>query len=287
MQSPELVPLLRRLGVRTLGDFAALPADDVLGRFGAAGAHLHALAAGLDSRAVVPREPPEELDCVVEFEPAAGPHRPGDLRHPRAGRPVHRETHGGEAGLHRHPGGGRVASPGEVSQRSWLHPRSFTAADVVDRVRWQLQGGGRSDSAAELPVSRVRVAPESVDAIGNHEEGLWGAGPDERIHHGLSRVQSMLGHDGVLTAAIGGGRTLADRQNLVAWGDREQLGPAGATAPWPGSLPAPAAGDGVRRAPAGARAHRRREPPCGWTSAAPVGAAGAVLGDAGTAARGR
>ena len=111
-QAPDLVPLLRRLGVRTLADFAALPADDVLGRFGAAGAHLHALAAGLDSRAVVPREPPEELDCVVGVRTGAGPRRPGDLRHPRAGRPVPREAHGGEAGVHRHPSWRSCRSPG-------------------------------------------------------------------------------------------------------------------------------------------------------------------------------
>ena len=90
-------------------------------------------------------------------------------------------------------------------------------------------------------VVRVRIAPESVDAIGNHETGLWGTGPDERVHHALSRVQSMLGHGAVLTASIGGGRTLADRQQLVAWGDRP-VQPRAATQPWPGSLPAPLPG---------------------------------------------
>ncbi|MEO7006340.1 MAG: DNA polymerase Y family protein [Terrimesophilobacter sp.] len=237
-QSPELVPLLRRLGVRTLADFAALPAGDVRGRFGAAGSYLHALAAGLDSRAVVPREPPEELDCVVEFEPALDR--------------VDQVTFGirAPAGLFLEKLTAAklvctgilveiVSQSGRVSQRSWLHPRSFAAADVVDRVRWQLQGADRSDSPLDSSVSRVRVTPESVDAIGNHEEGLWGAGPDERIHHALSRVQSMLGHDGVLTAAISGGRTFADRQKLVPWGDREQL-TRPALRPWPGRLPAPA-----------------------------------------------
>jgi protein ImuB len=238
VQSPELVPLLRRLGVRTLADFAALPAGDVLGRFGAAGAHLHALAAGLDSRAVVPREPPEELDCVVEFEPALDrvDQVTFGIRAP-AGRFLEKLTAAKLVctGILVEI----VSQSGRVSQRSWLHPRSFTAADVVDRVRWQLQGADRSDSPLDSSVCRVRVTPESVDAIGNHEEGLWGAGPDERIHHALSRVQSMLGHDGVLTAAVGGGRTFTDRQNLVPWGDREQLARP-APRPWPGRVPAPA-----------------------------------------------
>ena len=54
------------------------------------------------------------------------------------------------AGLH----GGRrsrcTPSRARVSQRSWLHPRWFTAADVVDRVRWQLQGGGSHRYRAAL-----------------------------------------------------------------------------------------------------------------------------------------
>ena len=45
----------------------------------------------------------------------------------------------------------------------------------------------------------------------------------------------MLGHEGVVTAAVGGGRMLADRQVLVPWGDRA---PERREAPWPGSLPA-------------------------------------------------
>jgi protein ImuB len=127
---------------------------------------------------------------------------------------------------------------GDYSERSWLHPRSFTASDVVDRVRWQLQGSGEVDSGLRSGVSGVRIVPESVDAIGNHEVGLFGAGPDERIHNGLARVQSMLGHAGVLTAVVSGGRTLADRAVTVPWGDRALL-PRSPLQPWPGQLPSP------------------------------------------------
>ncbi len=66
---PELVDLLPRLGVHTLGDFAALPDTAVRERFGARGAHLHALAAGRDSRPVIARTPPPELVREVAFEP--------------------------------------------------------------------------------------------------------------------------------------------------------------------------------------------------------------------------
>jgi protein ImuB len=128
---------------------------------------------------------------------------------------------------------------GESSERVWLHPHSFTPADVVDRVRWQLQGAMAISLGSG--VTRVRVSPEAVDAIGNHESGLWGSAPDERIHHGLSRVQSMLGHGAVLMPVVGGGRTLAERQQLVAWGDRA-VGTRPVEQPWPGQLPAPLPG---------------------------------------------
>lgn len=48
-----LSALLRRLGVRTLGSFAALEAESVRERFGPHGARMHALAGGRDSRPLI------------------------------------------------------------------------------------------------------------------------------------------------------------------------------------------------------------------------------------------
>jgi protein ImuB len=242
LEDPVLITLLRRLGISSLGEFAALPPADVLGRFGPEGAHLHALAGGLDSRPIVAHQPPDELDVTVAFEPALDR--------------VDQVTFGVRASaddfVQRLVAKKLVCTTlrveietelGDYSERSWLHPRSFTASDVVDRVRWQLQGSGEVDSALRSSgfnagVSAVRIVPEVVDAIGNHEVGLFGAGPDERIHNGLARVQSMLGHEGVLTAVLSGGRTLADRAKTVPWGDRPLL-PRSRLQPWPGQLPDP------------------------------------------------
>jgi protein ImuB len=234
LEQPELVSLLPRLGIRTLGEFAALEVHDVTARFGPLGARLHALAGGRDPRPAAPRIPPRDVDVVVDFEPALD--RVDQVAF-----------------------GVRVASDdfviallsrrlvctalrveligdrGETSDRVWLHPRSFSAAEVVDRVRWQLAG------ALELgsPVTRVRLSPEAVDPVGAHERGLWGTGPDENVHSGLSRVQGMVGHRGVLTATPSGGRTPAERQTLVPWGDRPLVA-RDPGKPWPGALPPPA-----------------------------------------------
>ena len=234
----SLPTLLLRLGIRTLGQFAALQVTDVEARFGQEGTRLHALAAGLDSRPVIARVPPEELDSSISFEPpldrveqvAFGVRGTADtfvhelIRAQLVCTAIRVEID---------------SEGGELSERSWLHPRSFTAADIVDRVRWQLgTGAAGDDSGLRSAVTRVRIVPEAVDPIGNHEQGLWGTGHDERIHHGLSRVQSLLGHGGVLTGVLGGGRTLMERSELVAWGDRPLEARSGRQ-PWPGQLPPP------------------------------------------------
>ena len=65
----DLCPALERLGVRTLGQFAALPARDVADRFGAPGLRAHALARGVGER-LRPRPPGETLSEEVELPEA-------------------------------------------------------------------------------------------------------------------------------------------------------------------------------------------------------------------------
>lgn len=235
----DLTTLLRKLGARTLGDFAALSATDVRARFGEPGWRAHERAAGLDHRVVVPRVPPLDFDAQIDFEPPLD--RIDQIAF--ALRAVADRFSSGFTTAGLVCTGIRVHITTEdavISEREWSHPRYFTPADVVDRVRWQLQGDG-IDAGLDAPIARVRLSPTHVDAIGNHEEGLWGRSPDERIHHGLSRIQSMLGHDAVLTAVPGGGRMLAERRVLVPWGDAPPpTSRLAADRPWPGSLPAPA-----------------------------------------------
>ncbi len=226
--------LLLRLGVRTLGELAALPAADVRRRFGPAGAFAHERAAGREQSEVAARTPPPEFEAEQRFEPpidridqlafafrVSAERFIDRIRESRlvctALRVELEDDRGGHSG------------------RSWLHPRWFTAPEVLDRVRWQLQGAGSAEAGLAAAVTRVRIVPERLDSTGDHEPGLWGGGPDERVHHALTRVQGLLGHEGVATPAVGGGRLLVDRQVLVPWGDRA---PAVRPGPWPGTLPA-------------------------------------------------
>jgi protein ImuB len=243
--------------------------DRVRERFGERGVRLHALAAGHDSRPVEPRTPPPELQREVAFEP------PLEIAD-QVAFAMRVTADDFVAGL------GAVdlvctelrvelvGDRGERSERVWLHPGSFDAPAIVDRVRWQLaedvgavDAAGAGDTAVRglrSGVALVRISPEAVDAASHHAPALFGGGPEQRVHHALSRVQAMLGHRGVLTPVIGGGRWLAERQVLVPWGDRDARdkdardrrpgarGAAGSGAgglaaqrarPWPGSLPDP------------------------------------------------
>ena len=65
----DLATLLNRLGLGTLGAFAALPARDVASRFGDTGEYAHRLARGLDSSPLATRPPPADLSVAREFDP--------------------------------------------------------------------------------------------------------------------------------------------------------------------------------------------------------------------------
>ena len=236
-----LSTLLPRLGVHTLGAFAALEPSAVRDRFGQQGLRLHTLAGGRDPSVVDPRVPPPELTRQLDFEP------PLSLVDQVAftSRTMVEEFIGGLTAAGLACTELRVELTGELDElvaRTWLTPGIFEPAAVIDRIRWQLQAAA-GDQLGSGIVS-LRLEPVAVDALVNHVPGLFGSGTDERVHHVLSRVQAMLGHEGVLTPRLGGGRWLAERQVMVPWGDRPSVGSGqGAlnpsARPWPGRVPDP------------------------------------------------
>jgi protein ImuB len=71
LDRPDLADLLVRLGLRTLGDLAALPRVDLATRFGPEGARASRLASGLDERPREARRPPPDLRAAAELDPPA------------------------------------------------------------------------------------------------------------------------------------------------------------------------------------------------------------------------
>ncbi len=220
----DLAEMLLSLGIRTLGAFAALPEPAVRERFGAAGVTAHRRARGLGTVHTAEVRPhPPLVDLAVYF--ALEPPLDGTDQLAFACTP-HAETL-----LHRLITTGLVCTELRVEliddigvrhERQWAHPGRFSAADVINRVRWQAGSMPRDPDRGGSGIAGVCLTPVRTARAADHEPGLWSTAPDERIHHHLSRVQSLLGHRGVGTGELVGGRLSADRQRLVPWGTRVQ-----------------------------------------------------------------
>ncbi|WP_249998207.1 DNA polymerase Y family protein [Actinoplanes sp. M2I2] len=225
IERPELTDLLKRLGLKTLGDFAALPAGDVLARFGFDGALVHRLAAGFDHRPLAVRRPPPDLEVSETYDE---PLERVDVA-AFAGRALAERLHDKLAayGLAcTRLGIEAVTANGQELHRVWRHDGTLTAAAIAERVRWQLDGwltGARRGAPARPTAGlvRLRLIPDGVLVHLGLQPGLWGdAGADrERAHRAFSRVQGLLGPESVVTPVFGGGRNADDQIRLVPWGD--------------------------------------------------------------------
>ncbi|WP_024356409.1 DNA polymerase Y family protein [Leucobacter chironomi] len=246
---PAFAEVLHGLGIRTLGALAALPEDAVRQRFGPQGvaAHRRASASGPQHGSEVrPRTPVRELSVELALEPpvesaeqlafacmALAERFISGLAEDRLVCTALRVELTDDIGV-RH-------------ERVWAHPHRFTAADAVNRVRWQVAAMPTAPEGSEhgregAGIGHVRLSPVHTDRAAAHEPGLWSTEPDTRVHHHLSRVQSRLGHTSVGTVGLIGGRLLADRQSFVPWstGRMGRRGARGSAAgPWPGSIPGP------------------------------------------------
>ncbi|MEU9743603.1 DNA polymerase Y family protein [Micromonospora chersina] len=246
---PTLTDLLRRLGVRTLGDFAALPAGDVLARFGFDGALAHRLAAGRDHRPLAVRQPPADLTVTADHDEPIDRVDAAAFAARTLAEQLHERlaAHGlacTRLGIE------AVTAHGQELHRVWRHDGLLTAAAIADRVRWQLDGwlsgsngrGGARPARPTAGIIRLRLVPDGVLAQAGLQPGLWGETGEERerAHRALSRVQGILGPEAVVTAVLGGGRSPADQVRLVPWGD-ERLPARPGPPPLPTAEPPPPA----------------------------------------------
>ncbi|MEW2441708.1 DNA polymerase Y family protein [Micromonospora marina] len=279
---PALADLLRRLGVRTLGEFAALPAGDVLARFGFDGALAHRLAGGRDDRPLAVRQPPADLTVTADHDEPIDRVDAAAFAARTLAERLHERLAGYGLACTR-LGIEAVTAHGQELHRVWRHDGLLTAAAIADRVRWQLDGwlsgsngrGGTRPARPTAGIVRLRLVPDGVLAQAGLQPGLWGetGAERERAHRALSRVQGILGPEAVVTAVLGGGRSPADQVRLVPWGDERtpaRPGPPPAVAPpvpagpsspavslVPGAGAAPGAASAPVVVPAGGGARRR------------------------------
>ncbi|RZS36487.1 protein ImuB [Herbihabitans rhizosphaerae] len=249
----DLVDLLRRLGLRTLGAFAALSERDVTTRFGVVGLVAHRLARGLSDRPPNRRRPPPELSLVERFDDPLDRIDAAAFVARSLAERFHAVLAGSGLACTR-LGIEATTANGEELARVWRCAEPLTAPGIADRVRWQFDGWLRAADGIRptAGVVELRLVPEETVAGRSLQLGLWrgGTGVDgsldpageeqvlaaERAGRALVRVQGLLGPDGVVTAVLAGGRGPAERVRLIPWGD---VRPDADEQPWPGRLPAP------------------------------------------------
>jgi protein ImuB len=249
LDRPELTSVLSRLGLTTLGRFAALQPADVLARFGTDGLTAHRLAAGLDEHPPDTRPVPPSFEVATELDPPAErvdqvafvAKTLADQLHARLdamGLACTRLSIGAET------------EHGERLERLWRHDGALTAAAIAERVRWQFDGW-LNGSAATRPtsgVARLALAPDEVRTATGRQLGFWGgqSAEGERAARAVARVQAILGPGSVYVPERRGGREPLDQVAAVP-AEAFDLSESRSVdqhpsvgAPWPGGLPAPA-----------------------------------------------
>ncbi|MST34449.1 DNA polymerase Y family protein, partial [Acidimicrobiaceae bacterium USS-CC1] len=218
LPDPALADLLVRLGIPTLGDLAALPAQAVLGRFGVAGDRAHRLAGGLDERPLTARVPPADLTVSIELDPPADRVDVAAF----AARSLAAELH--ERLAARGLACTRVAVEAETEHgehlcRLWRHEGALGPAAIAERVRWQLDGW-LSQGGTTAGLILIRLVPDEVGPAGGRQLGFWGGAADhEGVARAFARVQGILGPEAVVTAVLGGGRGPLEEVRFVPWGE--------------------------------------------------------------------
>lgn len=264
----DQVDLFARLGLRCLGDLAALPEPDVLARFGSPGTAARRMASGCDDRPAGTADPPAGLMVVQEFD--APVHHLDSLVF--GARQLAERLVGMLADR------GMVCTQfavvaetehGERSERLWSLPTGFGVSAMAERIRWQLDGWAHGagahgagahgiDDATGDPTSGVTqlcIEPTEVRADDGMQLGLWGgrSQADEWAQRAATRLAGLVGDEHVVVVERRGGRHPADVDgwvpaSLSSMFDPVATGATGAArassnpavdAPWPGRLPSP------------------------------------------------
>jgi protein ImuB len=232
LDAPELVDLLRRLGLKTLGAFADVPENAVASRFGGPATRQHRLARGLPERPLDKRRPAPELAVSETFDDPVDRIDSAAFAAKILSERLHENLAARSLACTRLGIHARTENDEEL-HRVWRAAEPLTPRGIADRVRWQLDGW----LTRERLTSGIRTLTlEPVEVVDGTalQLGLWGH-DDERAVRALLHVQGLLGPDSVLTPVIDGGRGPKERVRLVPWGD-ERVPSQHPDHPWPGRL---------------------------------------------------
>lgn len=242
--SPDLVDLFIRLGLRRLGDLAGLDPGDVLTRFGREGLHAHRLASGADDRLSAAADPPPEWSVEHPF--------PEPIEHLETVVFVAKRL--ADELVERLAASGQVCSRlvvavetehGERTERAWYRTHGLSAAAMVERVRWQLEGWATQPIGPTGGVALVRLIPDEVRSDDGDQGRLWGgrSRADDDAARAIVRLAGLAGEQAICVPAWAGGRLPHERYRWVPASSvelddhRSRLDRG--EGPWPGVIPSP------------------------------------------------
>lgn len=238
---PQLTAVLQQLGIRTLGELAALPAAAVTGRFGAEGLAAHRLARGLATRPPAPRIPAADLAESLEFDPAQQLVEPLVFAAKMLADRVHERLTRSGLVCDRIEIAARTRD-GWASKRWWRHDGQLSSRAVAERARWQLSAAWPSGVGGEDPDDgfiRLDLRPDGLRVATGRQLTLLGPEPlPDLVDDAVERLQALLGYHAVTRPVLLGGRDPGDRIALVPVGDLEP--DTAGDGPWPGRIPEPA-----------------------------------------------
>ena len=243
---PELAELLIRLGIRTLGEFAAIPASEAESRFGPEGLFAHRLASGGDPRPLAAGPQAVDMSVELEFDPPAESSEQVIFAAKSLAGQMHAKLAGSGLACVRVQVQ-LTCDDGQEITRLWRHDGFLTDLAVADRVRWQLDGwrgdhgdAGVAENTVAGGIALLRLVPDQLVQHRGRQLGLWGDEViSDRVARAAVRVQAMLGHDAVRHPVLTGGRGPAEQALLVPFGE-ERTPARPPDRPWPGQIPAPA-----------------------------------------------
>ena len=242
--TPDLVDLFIRLGLRTFGDLAALDPGDVLTRFGREGWHAHRIADGADDRLSAAADPAPEWCVEHPFpEPVEQLETVVFVVKRLADELVERLAAAGQVCT-------RLVviaetEHGERSERAWYRAHGLTAAAMVERSRWQLEGWVNQPLGPTGGIALVRLIPDEVRSDDGDQGRLWGgrSRADEDAARAIVRLAGLVGEEAVCVPAWEGGRLPRERYRWVPATsvelDEHRSRLDRGEGPWPGSIPSP------------------------------------------------
>ena len=243
----DFVQLLQRLGIRQLGQLAALSVGDVLARFGRQGEFAHRIASGGDDRPPDTVEPPSGLVAMHVLDDPA--HHVDTLVF--IARQLAEELSSALSA------DGKVCTRliitaetdhSERNERLWYRSTGLSAAAMVERARWQLDAWvscSAGNSGITAGVTMLRLEPIEVRSDDGVQLGMWGGRTqaDDWAARAVARLATLAGAEHVLVPATTGGRLPGDAYAWIPAVTADLAEPAQRLAPpegpWPGTLPSP------------------------------------------------